>query len=42
MGVGQGILAKQSLSEHLQPILVAIMAADEKVFGNRVLALRKQ
>jgi len=33
---------KQSISEHLQPILVTIMATDENVFGNRVLALRKQ
>lgn len=33
---------KQSISEYLQPILVTIMATDENVFGNRVLALRKQ
>lgn len=33
---------KQSISEHLQPILVTIMATDENVFGNWVLALRKQ
>lgn len=33
---------KQSIPEHLQPILVTIMATDENVFGNRVLALRKQ
>jgi len=33
---------KQSISEHLQPILVTIMATDENIFGNRVLTLREQ
>ena len=33
---------KQTISEYLQPILVTIMATDANVFGNRVLALRKQ